>query len=287
MGRKWGRKWRKWTVALCLVVAAGGCVSPIVQPADTPPAKPSATHTVAASKSTLRSGSSLTLATYNVNYANAEDAATLDVIRGLPADVVFLQETNPSWEATLSTLRDAYPYLAWRHSGEAGGLAVLSRVPVAEKEVLPPPEGGWFPAWRVVVSSDLGEVQVLNVHLRPNIGDSGSFVSGLVKTPAIRQREMAHHIEHIDTTLPTIVLGDFNESPEGGAVRLLERKGFRSVLVTMGVTDHTWAWRTPVVPMREQVDHIMVDHHVDVVVAQVRHVGNSDHFPVLATLRAR
>lgn len=78
--------------------------------------------------------------------------------------------------------------MRFHHCCGAGGLAVLSHHPIARDEVVP--AVSWFPAWRGVVQTPLGPVQLLSVHLRPPFSDDGSVASGLYETPPIRAREM-------------------------------------------------------------------------------------------------
>ncbi len=226
----------------------------------------------------------LTVATYNVNYALAGDAPTMSTLRSLDADVVFLQETNPSWERELGALTDTFSHMQFHHHGEAGGLAVLSNTPVKSAEVLAAPPGGWFPAWRVIVPTEFGSVQVLSVHLRPNIS-GGNAVLGLLRTPRIREHEIASHLAALDEGMPTVIVGDFNETTRGRALGKLRSEGMLSAFECEGIHDPTWSWQTPVGTLREQVDHIVVDASLDVVSVAVRHEGNSDHFPVTAVLK--
>src|SRR4051812_25684565 len=90
----------------------------------------------------------LRLMTYNVNYGNRDVANTLDAIASEDADIVLLQEITTEWQRALADrFATQYPVQVFRiHSRAAGGLAVLSKVPVKTEEVLPCPERGWFPA---------------------------------------------------------------------------------------------------------------------------------------------
>ena len=229
----------------------------------------------------------LSVATYNVNYGLAGDGETLDAIGDLRVDMVFLQETNAAWEEHLrARFAKAYPHQAYKHCCGAGGLAVLSKVPFAEREYVHP-EGAWFPAWRVVADTALGKVQVLNVHLRPNVSDSGSVVGGLFTTPAVREREMESYVKLIDKRLPALVVGDFNETANGLAVGRLAALDMRSALPTVGGPQATWHWQTSLGEVKKQFDHVVFGDKLTLAGAHVRRVGRSDHFPVVATFWLR
>src|SRR6185295_13002946 len=53
-----------------------------------------------------------------------------------------------------------------------------------------PSETSWFDSWIVKFETAIGPVQVINVHLRPPISDSGSWVSGYLTTSGDRRLEM-------------------------------------------------------------------------------------------------
>jgi len=240
-----------------------------------------------AARAPTRGQATLTVMTYNVNYGLAGDDATLRAISEEQADLVLLQETTPSWEAVLrGELGERYPHVAFRHCCGAGGMAVLSRFPFRERDYLEPPEGGWFPAWTLDVEAPFGLLQVMNVHLRPQIGDSGpnlgGIMSGAITTPPIRRREISEYFAHLDDDVPTLIAGDFNESESGRALTYLAEQGFRSTLPEFSDAD-TWRWNTSVVgTVSRRFDHIVYGRGLDPLSARVVAAGNSDHLPVVA-----
>ncbi len=225
----------------------------------------------------------LKVMTYNVNYGLAGDPSAHLVIRDEDADVVLLQETNAAWELALrQTLADVYPHMAFKHCCGAGGLAILSKHPIDPREYARAPKPGWFPSWRVLVETPLGVVQTLNVHLRPPVSDSGSFVSGYFTTPEIRLDEITSHSGLLDPDLPAIVAGDFNEADGGKAVSFLEQRGLSSVLPEFHPGANTWRWNTSAGPVSAQLDHITYDDKLTPLNSYVVREGRSDHFPVVA-----
>jgi endonuclease/exonuclease/phosphatase (EEP) superfamily protein YafD len=172
------------------------------------------------------SGPQLRLLTYNVNYGLAGDQTTVAAIRDADADLALLQETNVAWEQAIRrALGDRYPAMLFKHRGGGGGLAVLSRRPIAEAEIIAPIAEGWFPAGRVVVDTAFGPLQALNVHLRPPVSDGGSFVSGHFTTPAVRLREIQSFVTKLKPALPTVIAGDFNEEPRWRRHGISDRPG--------------------------------------------------------------
>jgi endonuclease/exonuclease/phosphatase (EEP) superfamily protein YafD len=231
----------------------------------------------------------LRLLTYNVNYGIAGDAETLRAIRDAAADVVLLEETNVAWERALRTeLGTALPHMTFKHRGGAGGIAVLSREAPVEVEFLPPAQGGgWFPAVRVVLDGGCGRMQLLGVHLRPAVSDGGSWVSGHFSTPVVRAAEMRSFVARLSPELPTVVAGDFNEEEDGDAARFLVERGFSSALDRYAPDRFTWRWPTAVGELHKQLDHVFYDARLDVLSAEVRTAGRSDHLPVIAVVARR
>jgi endonuclease/exonuclease/phosphatase (EEP) superfamily protein YafD len=221
--------------------------------------------------------------TYNVNFGLAGDEAGIAAIRAGDADLVILQETTEDWERALrAALADRYPHMQFRHCCGAGGLAVLSRFRFEERDYLSAVGDGWFPAWRVVVDSPLGALQVLAVHLRPPLSEQGSVVSGYLTTPPVRRLEIEAFARYLDPELPTLVVGDFNEPDGGGALRFLAEHGLRSVLPELHPGATTWAWPTSFGRVSSQLDHIVYDPALAPLDARVLEGGRSDHQPVVA-----
>jgi len=254
-------------VSLALVV--GGCHPP---PRKSPPPL-------------VKKTKQLKVVTFNVNYAGVDMARAAQVLHRVDADVVALQETTPAWERYLRRrLKSRYPVQRYRHAGGAGGLAFLSRHPLRSMKVIPPPARGWFPAWLVRVRTPLGRLLLLNVHLRPPIGDSGRVSTVPVAyfyTRSIRKKEIRRHLSQALQNRPMVVLGDFNES-SGPALRLMQRRGLRSALARYDSTTPTWRWRTSLHTFRSRLDHIFFSKHLRCVGAQVLGYAASDHYPVEA-----
>jgi len=219
---------------------------------------------------------------YNVNYGLAGDAAIIQVIDSSGCDVVFLQETTPEWEQALKeAFEDKYPYIGFRHCCGAGGLAVLSRFSFDSQELIDPPEGGWFPAWRIILDTPLGKIQALNVHLRPQVSDSGSVVSGYFTTGTIRERQMQRFVKYLDPDLPTLIVGDFNENRSGDAVAHLLQQGYQTALPEFSPYQDTWRWKTSLGTVSSQLDHIAYDRRLEPLNVWVLRAGTSDHLPLV------
>ncbi len=288
----------RWFVVAWVMAACGGA---------THTARSAGDRSVAKAPVPAAGDTTLTVMTFNVNFGVAGDDSTIAAIRDAGADVVFLEETNQAWEDALRrSLAGDYPHMTFHHCCRAGGLAVLSKLPFTEKDYLPAVAGGWFPALRVIVATPLGDVQVMSVHLHPPLDEQGNVLGGYWVSQPIRRAEIESHAAHLDATLPTLVVGDFNEDADGQAVKLLAARGFESTLAALHGHVRTWHWqlsiarrsmarlgrRAPAASLTlgtvsQQLDHILHDARLTAVSARVIEAGRSDHFPVVATFRRR
>ena len=233
----------------------------------------------------------LRIASYNVNFGMAGSKAVAEAIRNSDAQVVFLQETTPSWQHFFAKeLAAEYPHQHFLHAEGryiAGGMAVLSRVAVDSGPRLPSSEG-WFDAWQVKLQHGRETVSVLNVHLRPPLSDDGGVFNGLFSTRDDREREIIAHLAALDDQLPDVVVGDFNEGPRGWAVRHLQRRGYLRALALHDAEGATWHWTVHGFPIGAQLDHVLFRaKRFSCSYADILNVGDSDHLPLVADLQLK
>lgn len=227
----------------------------------------------------------LTVMTYNVNFARAGEAQTLRAIESSAADLVFLQETNRAWQVQIQPrLAARYPHQLWLDGARAGGQAVLARRPFSTSRTLPSPLG-WFPALQLVAQTPLGAVQILAVHLHPPITEDGSWIRGYFQTDEARLTEIRRYFDVLKPGLPTLLVGDFNEGTRGLALQWLAARGFRTALPEFLPDARTWSWPVGSFTLSAQLDHLIYDPALEPLAAEVTEQGRSDHFPVLASFR--
>lgn len=223
------------------------------------------------------------LMTWNVNWGVGRPDLVAETIRQGGAEVVCLQETNEEWRQVLRReLGREYPFQVFRESAGrmGGGLAFLSRH-AGRQIAYVPSVTGWFDGW--IMGFRLGgrEVQVLNVHLRPPVTESGSALKGYLTTGDDRKAEIQRFANHWSPGMPAIVCGDFNESHRGAAVRWLERQGFRHAVHPHATT---WEWPAGPITLRRCMDHVLASRDMVARSAKVLRVAASDHFPVIVDL---
>ncbi len=231
-------------------------------------------------------GPHFSILTYNVNWGGPRPDFAVKAIAGSEADIICLQETNPSWENLLrKTLAGRYPHMMFRHFSGAGGQAFLSRLPIKEVSYVTE-KAGWFPAWVIEAETPAGAVQIMNVHLRPPLSDHGGFSLGaLYSTKEIRLQEVKDIHPHIDDNVPAIVIGDFNENTSGSAAKWLKAKGLKDAVGEFDPYGRTWRWNTSLGTFSASFDHIFYSPHLHCLEAGIIKEGASDHFPVSAVFQ--
>lgn len=227
--------------------------------------------------------------TYNVETNEQNHPATIEAIGAGDADVVFLQETSSYYEAVLrKRYAEQYPHQLYNDNAPeygTGGLAVLSHFPVYDGGFHKNPNG-WHPAWHVLVQTPAGLMQVLNVHLRAVFNGDGNAVSSYFSTKSDHLGEIKAFMQDCTDPLPTLVVGDFNEGPDGRAVEYLEAQGFENALPLFRPGQFTWRHASVANQMNQTLDHILFDDAFAPLNAWVINAGDSDHIPVVAHLEA-
>lgn len=229
----------------------------------------------------------LKVVSFNVDLKQYADPETIEAVGQTEADVVVLQEVNDGWRAALEERYvEDYPYRAY-HGRASGGLAVLSRYPFEDLGVVAGIDG-WHPAWHVLVDTDIGPIQVLVVHLKPPYSKREG-ISGYFNADEAHLREVRTFSESCEEDIPTLVMGDFNESPGGAALSFLEARGFDNILPQFRPGQETWRYERSLYNQAvDTLDHILYQPSaLDPLNAYVRYYGNSDHLPVVALFERR
>ncbi len=226
----------------------------------------------------------LRIATFNVNLDMSGDAATVDAIGQTGADIVCMQEITPAWQAAiLNQYRIDYPYSLFHPINGSDGLAVISRFPLDDLGIIPGWDG-WHPSWHLAAHTPMGVVQLVDVHLRPLASSQRDVgvVSQYLSSGQDHVVELRYATADVTPDTPTIVLGDFNDGPESGAVQLLEGRGYENALPLFHPGQDTWRSKSFLGQESDEVDHILFDASFRPLDAHIVRAGNSDHYPVVA-----
>jgi vancomycin resistance protein VanJ len=257
---------------LATLVVAAGCGEPPLTPVAPTPGAPD-----------------FKVMSYNIELTSASEPTTLAAIGASHADILALQEVTHDTEAILRERYAAeYPHQLFHSAGGAGGLAVLSRFPLLDLGIRPGP-GGWHPAWHVEAKLPGLRVQLLNLHLRSLFSADSGILRSYLDTDRDHLRQIedftaAFDAEPAGAEISRIVLGDFNEGPDGPAITYLEARGFSNILPAFHPGQPTWRFRSVGDQLETTFDHILYDESLRPLNAWVEPRGSSDHLPVLAHL---
>lgn len=219
-------------------------------------------------------------ATYNIRHAcGIDERVDLDriaqVIAGLQADIIGLQEVDDGWSR--SGMVDQARYLAdqlgmqyvfgtaFSRGSSRFGNAVLSRYPIVfwDQFRLPSVKE---PRTLVRTRIDLGgqDIEFCNVHLGLSVGERLGHINEII-------------IPTLESIWPLILVGDFNSRPDSPeALRL------RTILADICPLKGYYTY--PSSRPDERIDYIMVSGQISPVEAGVISSGASDHCPLAATL---
>ncbi len=238
---------------------------------------------------------SISIATYNLNYANRRGDLILDAIAASAADVICFQESTIESEAFLSKrLASSHPHFySTGHQGRysAERFAFASKFKLTDI-VFTPPDSGLFGFLAATIDFGGRPVRIVNVHLSPIQIRQGARIpevlASLSKSEEKRALEIESIIERIDLKSATIVLGDFNSISTFVAPKRLRDLGMVDAFAAVNESPDnipTWRWPTRPIPIEFRIDYIFHSTHFTTTKSGIVWREGSDHALVFATLQ--
>ena len=257
---------RKWLLAVAFAVFAGIAASATV------PGWMAENN----SPDSVEKTPEIRLLSLNLLHSNVKgQEQTLEVIRSLAPDLIWMAEYTPLWQKFLSRKLPDYPYRCQQPTFGSFGAALFSRHPLPLAEMI---ELGhsWTPACRAVVQTPFGPIGVLGIHPPPpglSFARSDERNRGLAAVPLALQN------------LPErrIVCGDFNATPWNASLRQLRATTGLSAGTTTSWLP-SWPAGLPSI-LRVPIDHVLVAGKLTVGEAQLGPDIGSDHLPLFAVVR--
>lgn len=240
----------------------------------------------------------ITVATFNINYANEAPREMLATLAETQADILFVQETTPDVERLLRRrFKTTHPHIVFmghrnEYFAERSGL--ISRWPMRNLKFAPPVEGGLFGTLMAETTVDGQTVQLVNVHLTPFQVKRRTTVAKVITamglTENVHQKEAARIMERVNGTQPALVCGDFNSLPDFQAPAAMKAGGLQdsyAQVVSSGEQKPTWRWPFGNVNIQFRIDYIFHSSHFQTQQSRVIESGGSDHSPVVSQLKLR
>jgi len=257
-------KWRRSTAVACLAIAAAANARDLL-PYWLPATAPAA--------ATAEDARRVFVISMNVHRVNDDATAAVAYLRERRPDVVAVLEVDDDWAAALEGLADLFPHRVIRPRADNFGIALLSRWPLADAEIVAFSNKG-FPSIVATVRRPAGDFRFIATHPYPPFN-------------ARCTAELTAHLDALGARvaaerLPCVVAGDFNAAPWS--------RPFRRLVAASGLVDSglgrgvrpTWHAHLPA--PRIPIDHVLVPADATVLRREVGPDIGSDHYPVEAEI---
>ena len=185
------------------------------------------------------------------------------------------------------SLKNHYPYYEfndWDNEIDlpaAGGIGFLSKYPIISTTIIPSPSE-WFPGQLIIIDTPIGEIQFLNLHLRPPLTHSAlPLPHAYFTSKKDREREVQWYGTFLKSDIPTIVCGDFNENSDAKSAQYFSKNLKMRCALDEFKQGITWWWNLPFgYKATARFDHIFYNR-LYCKDAYVIPEGYSDHYPVV------
>ena len=208
----------------------------------------------------------LRVASFNTLWINEDVEKVRAEIERLDADIVTLLEISPAKRGLLAQLKLRYPYQADCFASDYCNLAILSKLPIVEREGR---SGGEGPPYILArLGAEAGGLSVVGVHT--------------IRFPHSRaQFRQAETIGAFLEKLPghKLVMGDFNATPFSRIPGVVEVRG------NLRRITYLPSWPATFGLPQIAIDHILISPGVrQLEAARIGEAAGSDHYPVTARI---
>lgn len=223
----------------------------------------------------------LSVTSVNVYINNREYDRIVDVLERCDADVFSVTElTPPLYKRLLVEFEDSYPHVVAEPNLGAFGVAMFSKYPLSNRELI----GGARIGSTLLATVTKGHQQFRLAASHP--------VSPM--TPA-RFKQRNEHLDalseavreegHQSAEVPVVVMGDFNMTPWSPHFRRFQTlSGLRHVESGSGIRPTWYARGVTTFPMGLALDHCLVSSNLTWVSHQIGPALGSDHLPIVVKL---
>ncbi len=207
---------------------------------------------------------------FNVNTANDRYGDVLAYLREQDADLIVLLEVSDEWIEQIAALDVDYPHSFVEPRNDNFGIAIYSKVPLLERELIKLTEYR-IESLSVVVRIAGQSLRVVGTHPLPPTSASNAAA----RDAQLRTLGQPPH------SIPTLLIGDFNLTQfSPNFTDLLRASGLRDTAVGHGLPP-TWMRAIPVFAI--PIDQALVTPGITVVDRWTGPSLGSDHAPVLLT----
>ncbi|RMG97757.1 MAG: hypothetical protein D6706_08000 [Chloroflexi bacterium] len=208
--------------------------------------------------------------------------AIAQVIESQQPDIIALQEISRGWavNGSIDTLiwlsrRLNMPYIYGPTADPLWGNAILSRHPLINQGTAPLPtetlllRRGF--TWAELDPGDGTPITVVSTHFHHKDGDDN-----------IRTAEAEALLQFWQGRPRTILMGDFNATPNDEAIQKLKAAGFQDVIELNGITP---GYTSPSTNPTKRIDYILITPDLTAENVTIPIATSSDHLSVAATIQ--
>jgi len=214
----------------------------------------------------------LRLLVLNVLRTNEEIQATLEEVVDENADFLFLMEVSHDWNSHLQGLKDRYPHQQLICRDDYTGVAFLSKYPWRDVEIID--TGDANPPLDFIFSSvgdQTAGFRLIATHPLPPFG---------AELTDSRDRQLNTLAKRCQSSLPTLMVGDFNLTPWSPRFRqVLDVGQLRDASQGYGISPTLTPLPTLMGGLK--VDHVLANCRVTIRDFQLNSCLHSDHQRVI------
>ncbi len=218
-------------------------------------------------------GEALSVMLINVNSSTGDPERVLALVQRESPDVLVLQEITSAWVKDLALLEDLFPYREVRSRSDNFGIGLYSLHPFSESGIVSIGRAG-VPSVTAGLQYQNDNIHLLATHPLPPFGGAYSHERNdqLLKLP-----------EHVDSTKPSLLIGDLNTTPWSYTFRdLLKQTGLQNSMKGFGIQP---TWPMPNLLFGIPLDHVLHSDHFQMVDRRTGPSVGSDHSPVIVELQ--
>jgi endonuclease/exonuclease/phosphatase (EEP) superfamily protein YafD len=217
----------------------------------------------------LENNAGIDIVALNVQHRNDEFVRVADYLRDRDPDIIVIAEFTAVWRIRLEFLRESHPYYLMDARSDPWGLAVFSRLPLVDAELIDLAQTGTVHA-RFIVTAGEAPLEIFAVHLL-------SPVSAVLAHDRNLQLEaLASHV--LNSKNRRVVIGDMNLTPFSPYFNLFtDQTGLQDARRVDGF--HV-TWPASLLPIWMPIDHALADPEVNITRVLAGPDVGSDHFPL-------
>ncbi|GHC14027.1 endonuclease/exonuclease/phosphatase family protein [Cerasicoccus arenae] len=218
---------------------------------------------------TANTGTRIRAMLLNVNTNEGDPVLAAQAIRAADPDILLLEEISREWIHDLASLLKLYPYAIERPQNDNFGIALYSRIPLVNTDVRHLTESGGLPTIITSIQTPQGPLTLIGTHPLPPIGAN-----------YWRERnEQLNALADLETTGPTLLLGDLNATPwDYYFQQLLKQSMFHD-----SARGHGWqpSWPVQLPLLLIPIDQCLYSEGVVITNRQTGSNAGSDHYPLI------